>query len=89
MCQELPTRLSAVPAYLLINSQYFDAAVRAQKEVIYIAIARFTAAVTFISPERFLNKHSPQMLMGMNVPHLADFGFTSVDEPLTYRMKVI
>lgn len=47
MCQELPARPSAVSARPLINSHYFDAAVRAQKEVIHSSFAMFTAVIVF------------------------------------------
>lgn len=47
VCQELLARPSAVSARPLINSHYFAAAVRAQKEVIHSSIARFTAVIIF------------------------------------------
>lgn len=48
VCQELPARPSAVSAHPLINSHYFDAAVRAQKEVIHSSIAMFTAVIVYL-----------------------------------------
>ena len=69
--EDMPSRPSALPARpwdALINSHWFDGAVSAQKEVIHSSTKRFKTATIFISPERFFNKHSPQMLMSMNVP---------------------